>query len=128
MKFSKGSGGTWCQCMGDLQCHVKSFERALVKCGPSFQAEVLLGKLQFVLDHSFLTLLLATEPSFQAVLEKALSIKELRMGLLWLAWGLRGSGSRLLQHPPRVLCNITENHPVNERSEMENSSIPRPNS
>lgn len=29
MKFSKGSGGTWCRCMGDLQCHVKSFEKSI---------------------------------------------------------------------------------------------------
>lgn len=67
MEFGKESGGARCQSLQDLQRHVKSFGRALMKCGPSFHAEVLLGKLEFVLDHSFPTLLLATEPSFQAV-------------------------------------------------------------
>lgn len=61
MEFGKESGGARCRSLQDLQRHVKSIDEVWAL----FSAEVLLGKLEFVLDHSFPTLLLATEPSFQ---------------------------------------------------------------
>lgn len=47
MEFGKENGGAWCQCLEDLEGRVKSFGKVLMKCGHSFEAEVLLGKPEY---------------------------------------------------------------------------------